>query len=98
MIISVKFANALYFTAADDIGNAVSGVVDLSHHQSAIILAHFGVQVLRGANKDVSIERAVPFHGPQGLIGKPDIELPLKDIRIDPFLVLVHTFELLGSV
>ena len=97
VIIPVEFADALYLAAADDVGNAVGRIVDSSHHQGAIVLAHLGVQVLRRAQKDVPIERAVPFHGPQGLIGKPDVELPLEDIRINPFLVLVNALELLRS-
>ena len=96
VIISVEFADALYPAAADDVGDAVGRIVDFSHHQSAVILAHLGVQVLWGAQKDVSIERAIPFHGPQGLIRKPDVQLPLEDIRINPFLVLVNALELLG--
>jgi hypothetical protein len=56
VVVSVELSDALDCSATDDVGDAIGGVVNLSHHELAVVLSHFGIEVARGAQEDITIE------------------------------------------
>jgi hypothetical protein len=52
----VEFAYTLDCSATYDVGDAICGVIDLSKHELAVVLSHFGIEVARRTQEDIAIE------------------------------------------